>query len=60
MTSSDVSIAAIGPSRNPWTSLAELQEELDRGLVAIIADASGFHGLITRVDLLNHLRRTLA
>ena len=41
-------------------SLAELQEELDRGLVAIIADASGFHGLITRVDLLNHLRRTLA
>ena len=41
-------------------SLAELQVELDRGLVAIIADASGFHGLITRVDLLNHLRRSLA
>jgi cystathionine beta-synthase len=41
-------------------SLAELQAELDRGLVAIIADASGFHGLITRVDLLNHLRRSLA
>jgi cystathionine beta-synthase len=40
-------------------SLAELQAELDRGLVAIIADASGFHGLITRVDLLNHLRRSL-
>ena len=36
-----------------------LQAELDRGLVAIIADASGFHGLITRVDMLNHLRRAL-
>ncbi|WP_342245038.1 pyridoxal-phosphate dependent enzyme [Pseudomonas sp. OTU5201] len=44
----------------PGASLAELQAELDRGLVAIIADASGFHGLITRSDLLNHLRRTLA
>ena len=44
----------------PNASLAALQEELDRGLVAIIADASGFHGLITRVDLLNHLRRSLA
>ncbi|SEQ15392.1 cystathionine beta-synthase [Pseudomonas sp. NFACC02] len=44
----------------PDASLASLQAELDRGLVAIIADASGFHGLITRVDLLNHLRRSLA
>jgi cystathionine beta-synthase len=44
----------------PDASLAELQAELDRGLVAIIADASGFHGLITRVDMLNHLRRSLA
>jgi cystathionine beta-synthase len=44
----------------PNASLAQLQEELDRGLVAIIADASGFHGLITRFDLLNHLRRSLA
>ncbi|MNF17766.1 hypothetical protein D3C80_2214610 [compost metagenome] len=44
----------------PGAGLAELQAELDRGLVAIIADADGFHGLITRSDLLNHLRRTLA
>jgi cystathionine beta-synthase len=44
----------------PDASLAKLQAELDRGLVAIIADTSGFHGLITRVDLLNHLRRSLA
>ena len=44
----------------PNAGLAELQAELERGLVAIIADAAGFHGLITRVDLLNHLRRSLA
>jgi cystathionine beta-synthase len=44
----------------PAASLAQLQAELDRGLVAIIADESGFHGLITRVDLLNHLRRSQA
>jgi cystathionine beta-synthase len=43
----------------PAASLAELQAVLDRGLVAIVADANGFHGLITRFDLLNHLRRTL-
>lgn len=43
----------------PGASLAELEAVLDRGLVAIVADAQGFHGLITRVDLLNHLRRTL-
>lgn len=43
----------------PSASLAELQAELDRGLVAIIQDASGFHGIITRVDMLNHLRRSL-
>jgi cystathionine beta-synthase len=44
---------------SPKASLAELEAVLDRGLVAIIADAGGFHGLITRFDLLNHLRRTL-
>ena len=43
----------------PGASLAELRAELDRGLVAIIADASGFYGLITRVDMLIHLRRSL-
>jgi cystathionine beta-synthase len=44
---------------SPKASLAELEAVLDRGLVAIVADASSFHGLITRFDLLNHLRRTL-
>ena len=42
----------------PQASLAELEGVLDRGLVAIVADAQGFHGLITRFDLLNHLRRS--
>jgi cystathionine beta-synthase len=43
----------------PTASLAQLQAVLDRGLVAIIADEAGFHGLITRFDLLNHLRRKI-
>ncbi|MNY71528.1 hypothetical protein D3C86_2098910 [compost metagenome] len=43
----------------PGASLAELEAKLDRGLVAMIADDSGFHGLITRVDMLNYLRRSL-
>ncbi|ETF07367.1 pyridoxal-phosphate dependent enzyme [Pseudomonas moraviensis] len=44
----------------PAANLAELEAVLSRGLVAIIADASGFHGLITRTDMLNQLRRSLA
>ena len=44
----------------PAATLAELESVLSRGLVAIIADASGFHGLITRTDMLNQLRRSLA
>jgi len=43
----------------PDASLADVEAVLDRGLVAIVADASGFHGLITRVDVLNHLRRSV-
>lgn len=44
----------------PAATLAELETVLSRGLVAIIADGSGFHGLITRTDMLNQLRRSLA
>jgi cystathionine beta-synthase len=44
----------------PSAGLPALQDVLDRGLVAIIADEQGFHGLITRFDLLNHLRRKLS
>jgi cystathionine beta-synthase len=43
----------------PSATLAQLEDVLDRGLTAIVADDSGFHGLITRFDLINHLRRTL-
>ena len=41
----------------PDADVATLRQVLDSGLVAIVADASGFHGLITRFDLLNHLRK---
>ncbi|WP_295446875.1 cystathionine beta-synthase [uncultured Thiodictyon sp.] len=44
----------------PDAGLAALQGVLDQGLVAIVADETRFYGLITRVDLLNHLRRGLA
>jgi cystathionine beta-synthase len=53
------SMTAAPQTLAPDASLAELQAVLDRGLVAIVADKAGFHGLITRFDLLNHLRRTL-
>ncbi|MES2298798.1 MAG: cystathionine beta-synthase [Pseudomonadota bacterium] len=43
----------------PSASIAQLRAILDRGLTAVIADGAHFHGLITRFDLLNHLRRTL-
>lgn len=47
---------------SPQASIQDLRSVLDRGLVAIItADTADkhFYGLITRFDLLNHLRRTL-
>jgi cystathionine beta-synthase len=43
----------------PNAPLTELRKVLDSGMVAIVADAGGFHGLITRFDLLNHLRQHL-
>jgi cystathionine beta-synthase len=43
----------------PSASIQELEAVLDRGLVAIIADGHGFFGLVTRTDLLNHLRRRM-
>ncbi len=44
----------------PGDSLQALRSTLDRGLTAVVADGSRFYGLITRYDLLNHLRRTLS
>lgn len=44
----------------PSATMAQLRAILDRGLTAVIADGAQFYGLITRFDLLNHLRRTLS
>ena len=41
----------------PDADITALRHVLDSGLVAIVADAERFHGLITRFDLLNHLRK---
>jgi cystathionine beta-synthase len=40
-------------------SIARLYDILDRGLVALVLDGDHFLGLITRTDLLVHLRRQL-
>lgn len=43
----------------PSAGMQQLRDILDRGLTAVIAEGDRFYGLITRFDLLNHLRRTL-
>ena len=43
----------------PSASLDELRRTLDSGLVAIVADDTAFYGLVTRYDLINHLRKNL-
>jgi len=45
---------------HPSSDVQALRSTLDRGLTAVVADGSTFYGLITRFDLLNHLRRTLS
>jgi cystathionine beta-synthase len=44
----------------PSATMEQLRAILDQGLTAVIADDLKFYGLITRFDLLNHLRRTLS
>lgn len=44
----------------PDATLEALSGILERGLVAIVADDHAFYGLITRFDLINFLRRTIA
>ncbi|WP_343629390.1 pyridoxal-phosphate dependent enzyme [Roseateles sp.] len=44
----------------PGAPLSDLIAQLRQGLVAVIADERGFHGLVTRFDLLNHLRKGLS
>ncbi len=42
---------------SPATPLASLRPLLADGLVPIVMDGDGFVGLVTRTDVLNHLRR---
>ena len=44
----------------PTADMHALRDVLDRGLTAVVAEGENFYGLITRYDLLNHLRRTLS
>jgi cystathionine beta-synthase len=44
---------------SPDASIADVYRVLDRGLVALVVDGERFVGLITRTDLLNHLRRRM-
>ena len=37
--------------------LGDLLPLFDKGFVAVVVDGDRFLGLITRIDLLNHLRR---
>lgn len=41
----------------PSASVRDVLDVLDQGLVAVIAEGDEFFGLITRMDVLNHLRR---
>ena len=43
----------------PDTSFRDLLEVFDRGHVAIVEEEDRFLGLVTRTDVLSHLRRTL-
>jgi cystathionine beta-synthase len=43
----------------PNAGLDALRRMLSRGLVAVIVENGRFYGLITRFDLLNHLRRSM-
>ena len=39
--------------------IAALLDTFDRGYVAMVTDGDRFLGVITRIDLLNHLRRRM-
>ncbi len=44
---------------HPSTPIQSLMPIFDRGMVVIVAGEEGFHGLITRIDVLNYLRRRM-
>jgi cystathionine beta-synthase len=52
MVSRLITVAADAP-------VSSLMEIFNRGMVAIVMDGSAFLGLVTRIDLLNWLRRRL-
>jgi cystathionine beta-synthase len=45
---------------DPSSGIDALLPIFEQGMVAIVAEGERFHGLITRIDLLNYLRRRLA
>lgn len=45
---------------DPGAPVSDLPPIFDAGRVAVVSDAKGFHGLITRIDVLNYLRRQYA
>jgi cystathionine beta-synthase len=57
------SVASVMSTRletvQPDAPLARVMEILDAGMVAIVVDGERLVGLITRIDLLNHLRRRM-
>jgi len=44
----------------PSASVAELVAVLDRGLVGVVMDKGALFGIVTRIDLVNYLRRRIA
>ena len=48
-------LETVGPS----TGVADLVPIFDKGMVAIVVEDGRFLGLITRIDVLNYLRRRL-
>jgi cystathionine beta-synthase len=44
----------------PAASIADLVAVLDRGLVGVVVDKTTLFGIVTRIDLVNYLRRRIA
>ncbi|NVB85100.1 MAG: pyridoxal-phosphate dependent enzyme [Kofleriaceae bacterium] len=44
----------------PNASIADLVAVLDRGLVGVVVDRGALFGIVTRIDLVNYLRRRIA
>ncbi len=44
----------------PSAPIESLQSLFEADKIAIVADDTTFYGLITRVDLINHIRKTIS